>query len=232
MTRSSLRVARTALLPFAAALVTGCGTFDYSADLAENELFYADVPFRTKAPGDRQVFVAPLRDAREGTALPLHEDGYPIVYGTDEFWERPVAQMLADVLERQLGQSGLFVQLADRPAADALVLKPTLVAFTTGSKELMSGSLTFAEVGLRVEVLGPAGADGQRPVWHDHVYGNRQVSEPGIKPVSPYRLVGRALQLTMSKALAGLDGSNIGRSLVPVDVLLPTAPAEASAARR
>jgi hypothetical protein len=82
-------------------------------------------------------------------------------------------------------------------------------------------SSTFAEIGLRIQVLGPAAADGKRPVWHDHVYGNRQVSELDIKPVSPYRLIGRALQLTMSNAMTGLDGSNVARSHVPIDVLAP-----------
>ena len=68
-------------------------------------------------------------------------------------------------------------------------------------------------------------------MWHDHVYGNRQRTEHQVNPVSPYRLIGRALQVTMSSALKGLDGSNVARSNVPVEVAQPAA-AEASATRR
>ena len=35
------------VLVLVAAGLAGCGTFDYTPDLAENELFYADVPFVT-----------------------------------------------------------------------------------------------------------------------------------------------------------------------------------------
>lgn len=219
------------VLSFFAVLLAGCGTLDYTPDLATNELFYVDVPFETKAPGDVTVFVAPLQDRRDGAELPLHDKGFPIQYGTDEFWERPVADMVQDVLDRQLDQSGLFASFVTQPKKDTVLLKPSLVMFHVGAQEGMAGSMSFAEVGLRVEVLGPADAAGERPVWHDHVYGNRQRTEHQVNPVSPYRLIGRALQVTMSSALKGLDGSNVARSNVPVEVVQPAA-AEASATRR
>ena len=78
-------------------------------------------------------------------------------------------------------------------------------------------------------MLGPANETGERPLWHDCSYGNRQMSEFQVKPVSPYRLIGRALQLTMSNTLAGLDGSNVGRSHVPVEVVVMNAAGKASA---
>lgn len=206
----------------------GCGAFNYTPDLAHNELFYADVPFVTKAPGDVAVFVAPVKDARDGTVLPMHDRGFPIQYGTDDFWERPVADMVSDVLDRQLRRSELFASFVDQAAPETVIVKPTLVMFAVGAKEGMAGSLTFAEVGLRLEVLGPAAGNGERPLWHDHVYGNRQRTELQVKPVSPYRLIGRALQITMSNALSALDGSNVARSNVPVE-LPENAAAEASA---
>jgi len=218
-------------LSLCAAMLGGCGAFDYTADFATNELFYADVPFRTKAPGDVAVFVTPIQDARDGTVLPLHERGFPIQYGTDDFWERPIADMVSDVLDRQLEDSDLFAEFVEQAGPDTVILKPTLVMFTVGAKEGMAGSMTFAEVGLRIEVLGPQAEDGERPLWHDHVYGNRQRTELQIKPVSPYRLIGRALQITMSNTLSGLDGSNVARSNVPVE-LPENAAAEASAAKR
>jgi hypothetical protein len=238
MTRTpKLASFRPLALGILALATASCGTLNYTADFSSNELFFADVPFRTKAPGDRQVFVTPLKDDRGGTKLPLHERGFPIRYGNDDFWERPVAEMFTEVLARHLTNSELFPSVTTQALAQDLILKPTLVSFTVGSKEAIAGSATFAEVGLRVQVLGPANEKGERPLWHDCAYGNRQMSEYQVKPVSPYRLIGRALQLTISQALAGLDGSNVGRSQVPPEVVVmdglnqKSAAAEASGSR-
>ena len=208
--------------------LAACATPNDRADLAHNELLYTDVPFATRAPGDRPVFVAPLADAREARALPAHEKGFPIRYATDDFWERPVAQMVADVLVRQLAASQLFPQVAEHASAEALVLKPSLTTFVGGATEAISGASTFAEVGLRVQVFGPAAPDGKRALLHEQVYGGRQAAPLALKPLSPYRLYGPALQQTIAKVLAGLDGSNVARSHVPLDV---TVPAEATTQR-
>ena len=231
MTRIPQKAAFRALALGIVALATAsCGSLNYTADFSNNELFFADVPFRTKAPGDRHVFVTPLKDERGGTVLPLHERGFPIRYGNDDFWERPVSVMFTEVLERHLTKSELFPAVTTQATAQDLILKPTLISFTVGSKEAISGSATFAEVGLRVQVLGPADASGERPLWHDCAYGNRQMSEYQVKPVSPYRLIGRALQMTISNTLAGLDGSNVGRSHVPVEVVVMNKPEKPAAA--
>lgn len=215
------------LLPVA---LGACSSMNTHADFATNSRLYADVPYRTKAPGDRAVFVAPVRDERSGAVLPTHEGGCPIRYGTDEVWERPVVQMLSEVLQRQLADSELFPAVVQHADPAALVVVPTLQAFTTGAMEAIAGSTSFAEVALRLEVLGPAGPDGARPRWLDRTFRNRQVSELSMNPVSPYRLVGRALQLTVGQALTGLDGSNVARSSVPVEVVLPSDEAAVPAA--
>ncbi len=211
-----------------------CHSSGDAADFAKNDLFYVDVPFQTKAPGDRAVFVAPIADARDPSKHPLRERGFPITYGADDFWERPIGEMVGEVLVRQLQHSQLFTQVSAQASPDSLVMKPTLVEFVAGATEAMSGSSSFAEVGVQLVVLGPADAAGARAVLHDQLYRNRQVSPVEVNPVHPFRLVGRALQVTMSRAMTGLDGSNIARSHVPVDPLLvPAAPAaEASAAPR
>ncbi|HEX6813127.1 MAG TPA: hypothetical protein VF384_16005 [Planctomycetota bacterium] len=209
-------------------LLAACSSTSEVADLAVNELLYVDVPFLTKTPGDRALYVTPVADVRDQVELPTESHGFPIVYGGDEFWERPVPDMVGDVLVRQLRSSGLFATVSDQAAPDALVLKPTLENFVTGANVAISGSRSFAEVGLRLQVLGAADSQGKRPVLHDQVYGNRQLSELELNPVSPFRLIGRALQVSMSKALAGIDRSNVGRTSVPLDVSVPaeaTAPA-------
>lgn len=208
---------------------TACSTHHNVADLALNDLFYVDVPFVTKAPGDRAVFVAPIVDARDGSDLPTQERGFPIVYAGDDFWERPVPEMVGEVLTRQLQSSQLFPSVDTHATAASLVLKPTLTAFTLGATEAVAGSRSFADVALRVQVLGPSGKDGKRVVLHDTVYAHRVASDLDFKPLSPYRLVAPALQATMKKLLIGLDGSNVARSEVPIDV---DAPSEASGTRR
>lgn len=230
-------VARPLTMSLLALAFAACSAFDYTADFSDNEMFFVDVQFRTKAPGDTQVFVTPLKDDRTAQVLPLHEKGFPISYGNDDFWVRPVPEMMTEVLERHLTDSELFPAVTAEASTNCLILKPTLVSFTVGAKEAMAGSMSFAEVGLRLEVLGPADAAGNRPLWHDHIYGNQQVSEFSVSPISPYRLIGRALQLTISAALAGLDGSNVGRSHVPNEAVVALEdraeaaekPAEASA---
>lgn len=203
-----------------------CGTTNYAADLAKNDLLYVDVPFVTKAPGDRPVFVAPVADEREPGKLPIVERGFPIVYGGDDFWERPVPEMLGEVLQRQLERSQLFPALQPRVSADALVLKPTLLSFTTGMVEGMSGQRSLAEFSLKVQVYGPVADDGKRALLHEQIYLSQQASPMELNPISPYRLIGRAAQASIGKLLTQLDGNNVSRREVPFD---PTKPAEASA---
>ncbi|MFY9342792.1 MAG: hypothetical protein WAT39_09905 [Planctomycetota bacterium] len=193
-----------------------CSTTNQVADFATNDIFYVDVPFRTKVPGDRPVVVLPAADARDASTLPNSERGFPISYGNDDFWDRPIAEMFSEVLTRQLADSELFGTVVTEAAPDALVVKPTLVSFLNGATESISGSRSFAEVAVKIEVFGPASGDGKRALLHEQTYANRQVSAIEVDPPSPYRLIGRALQLTMSKAMSGLDGSNVGRSGVPI----------------
>jgi hypothetical protein len=219
-TMSPLRpAARAALLTIA--LFSACSTQSEAVDLARNERLYADVPFTTKAPGDRPVFVAPVADARTTQDLPTQERGFPIAYGNDDVWERPVVEMVGEVLARQFAASGLFLQVLDAPRPDALVVKPAIVTFLAGAAESIAGSRSFAEVGVELQVFGPCDAAGKRQLLLQTVYANRQASEVGIKPISPYRLLGRALQASVGKALVGLDGSNVSRSQVPISVALP-----------
>lgn len=224
------RSSRTRLPLLLALGLAACQAPNHVADLAHNDALYVDVPFVSKAPGDRTACLLPVADARTA-ALPATDKGFPITYGADDFWDRPVGEMVADVLRRQLAQSRLFAAVAQEARADAVLVQPTLVSFAAGSVEAIMGSSSFADVGLRVVVMGPASADGERPVWHDRVYQSRQTTPAEVNPVHPFRLVGRALQVAMRGALAGLDGSNVGRSGAPVVGMPPTAAAAPAAAR-
>jgi hypothetical protein len=188
-------------------------------DLARNERLYRDVPYQSRAPGDRAAILAPLADARSAKGLPASDEGFPIQYGSDEVWERPVCEMVDEVWNRQVAQSGLFAAVGVA-GAEALVVVPTLQSFTTGAIERIAGAQSFAEVALRLQVYGPQDASGQRGLLLDRVYADRKITEPGLRPVSPYLLVGGALRTAVQKALAGLDGSNVGRSSVPMEAVL------------
>ena len=202
-----------------------CSTADYTADFANNENLYVDVPFTTALPGDRAVCVTPTTDGRVAVALPVNDRGFPITYTNDEFWERPVPAMVGDVLRRQVEHSELFVELADQPSASAIVLKPTLVTFLGGSTEAVSGRRAFAEVALRLQAYGPQGSDGARALLFDQTFASKQASPTDINPPSPYKLLCRGLQQVMARALNTLDGSNIARSSVPANPVEPPAAA-------
>ena len=210
-----MRFPRCLLFASLAVVSTACEAVNYSADLAGNSIFYNDVPFRTRSPGDRPAHVLPVADRRDISALPAHDRGFPITYVGDDFWERPVPVMVGEVLARQLRDSELFPQMLDTIEPQALLVKPTLVAFTTAAVEGMAGSRSFAEIGLQVQVYGPVNENGKRPIWLDKVYNNRQASQLELHPISPYRLIGRALQIAVGKALVDLDGSNVARTNAP-----------------
>jgi hypothetical protein len=57
------------------------------------------------------VCVLPVVDTRDAATLPPAERGLPIRYGNDDFWERPVPEMLGEVLVRQLQDGALFTQV-------------------------------------------------------------------------------------------------------------------------
>lgn len=195
--------------------VAACAAPDTQLDIATNDRIYVDVPFSTRVPGDRELFVAPLADVRTFDDLPEHEGGFPINYGSDQVWERPVRDMIDEVLTRQVAESRLFAAVVERASADSLVLSPRLVQFTTGAVESVSGARAFAEVGLHLQVFGPVDAAGKRPVLLDETFTERQITPPSMRPPSPYLLAGSALRATIQKTLTGLDGSNVGRTHVP-----------------
>lgn len=209
-----------------ALLLASCATHQNVPDLALNERIYVPIAYETRAPGDRAVFVAPTRDARNVAGLPASANGFPINYEGDRRWNRPVPEMVDAVILEELEDSELFSSVNPTAAPQDVVVQPTLVTFVTGVMEQEYGARSLAEVGIRIEVLGPVGADGTRPVLFDQVYGERQVSNPDRLPPSTYLLTGMCMRTTMQRMLAGLDGSNVGRSaLSPTS--LPAAPAPA-----
>jgi hypothetical protein len=213
---TTARIASCSVLSIVA-LLSACQT-GQRRDLTANSSLFRPTGFRTGAPGDRAVFVAPLADGREVAVLPASADGFPITYDPDGRWQRPVREMVQELLQDELRESGLFARFLTGAQPDALVVKPTLVRFHSGTIETMEGARSLAEVALRLQVYGPADAAGRRPTWHDAVYADAQVSGVRMVPVSTFVLTGRAAQAALHRALAGLDGSNVARSGVPLEL--------------
>lgn len=211
-------------VPFLLLLLAGCQSTGQVPDLGDNPDLYRDLGFVSKLPGDRAVFVAPLQDQRRQEQLPEAQGGFPITYDSDERWCRQPADMVDDVLRRELAHSRVFAAVLPSPQPGALVLMPTLQEFQSGAVELDMGCRTLAEVGIRVQVFGPADAKGERQLLHDEVYAQRETSSVAMVPMSTYLLSARALRGSMQRLLSGLDGSNVGRSNLPL--ALPAAAAK------
>jgi hypothetical protein len=204
-------------------LLGACASTTQVPDLGSNEQLYRDLGFVSKVPGDRAVFLAPLVEARRDQVRPASQGGFPIAYDSDDHWNRPVRDMIEDVLQRELTCSHVFGSILPQPLPDALVLVPWLTNFETGCVELDVGARSLAEIGLRVQVYGAMDDNGQRPLLHDQLYSDRQASSPAMVPLSTFVLAGVALRHTMQHLVAGLDGSNVSRTGMP-----PTTPAEAT----
>ncbi len=202
----------------------GCKSIPREVDLARNPQICGDVPFVTRAPGDRGVFVAPVVDNRRG-AQPAHDRGFPISYAPDAAWDRPVTDMVGELFERELGESGLFAQVSSTALPESVVIQPELVSFSMGTMENIHGARTFAEVGLKLRVFGPADAAGTRPLWFERVYGDRQVTEPQVIPDNVFLLAGSTTMRSLAKVMSSLDSTNIGRSGVPLVLGEPAVPA-------
>ncbi|MGE3174861.1 MAG: hypothetical protein AB7O97_19690 [Planctomycetota bacterium] len=206
---------RLCLLAAPAALA-GCASSS-ARDLAANDLIYRDVDYRCKVPGDRSVFVAPVADGRTPLADAVAiEGGYPILYDADGRWDRPVVEMVDEVLRREVADSTVFARVAARPADADVVLMPTLVSFSTAAMECEAGGRSLADVALRVQAYGPIGADGQRPLLVDRVFGERKLSDVAFRTTSRHVLAGAAAMATMQQLLQGLDAKNVGRDGMPV----------------
>ncbi|MEZ5965205.1 MAG: hypothetical protein R3F56_15335 [Planctomycetota bacterium] len=182
-------------------------------DLRRNPEFYQPTGYSASAPGDRDVFVAPVVDERKP---PQDEGQLPTLFLSDRDWERPVPVMVHEILRDELRDSGVFRQVLDAASPEALLVKPVLRSFEGGVQEQLYGRRSLAAVGLQVEVYGPL-QDNERKLLLTQPLFERPVSSPGFKPASPRVLLGAALQATMTRLVGAIDASNVGRSAVVTD---------------
>lgn len=188
-------------------------------DLAQNEDLYTDSGYLTKLPGDRTVFVVPVADGRAEMAkaaeAAVQLNGRPLAWDGDGRWSRPVAEMVDEVLRRELEGSEIFAEILEKPGKAQVVLTATLVTFATASVEEVSGGRSLADVGLRVVAHGPAAANGRRPVLLDQVFQERVVTAVEFRTASRHVLAGACLRAALTKMLQALDSKNVGRDGMP-----------------
>lgn len=198
---------------FALLLLGACKTAP-KMDLAENETLYVPTGYRCSIAVDREAFLTPFTDERSA----LEEaSSSPVVYVDDGRWHRLPARMLDDVLARELSEAKLFTAVVGQPKPETLIIKPSIASWRGGITEEVTGRASFAQVGLRLVVLGPAAADGHRRTLFDEKFMHIQASEIAMIPRSPMQLFGMATRNAMVKALAAIDQSNVARSMVPLD---------------
>jgi hypothetical protein len=206
---------------FLAVLAAGCKSPQGGRDLATNTLICPRTHFATSAPGDRAIFILPVRDARDVSALPASNGNCPVIYDSDARWERPVRAMVEQLLREELDGSGLFAAITPKARPADLLLQPTLLRFDSGVVETIEGGRSLAVVSLRLQIFGPEDAPGSRPVWFDRTFGDTQISGVALVPMSTLLLSGHTVQSTMMQAVAALDGSNVGRTGMPLEPVKP-----------
>jgi hypothetical protein len=190
-----------------------------SLDLSRNEHFYRDTGYRAMAPADRTAFVAPVAD-RRSPAVPA-SSGLPVQMLPDSGWEQPAPAMVDAIVRRELAASVVFAGLESAARPDACVVQVDLERFDAGVREAIDGRQSLAAVELRVRVLGPASASGQRPLLLEQPVGQEAQSDVVMRPPNARVLLGMTLRGVMAKVLASIDQSNAARSHVPLQIAEP-----------
>ncbi len=199
-------------------LAMGCATAN-RLDLGSYSELYRSPGYQSKFPGDRSVFVTPVRDQRDPADLPRAEGAYPIRYISDAVWERSVVIMVHDILVNELTQSRVFEAVLDRPRSDGLVMVPSLVRMHGGQQEMLDGARSLVETAIRVQIHGPADSRGDRTLLMDETFSDRQGSAISFSPPNLMSLTGVSLSRTMGRLVSGLDQSNVARTGVPLEAI-------------
>jgi hypothetical protein len=195
-------------------LVCSCGTAPKKPDLAAHEQLYQPPGYKTRLPADLAAFLAPLRDERKPVALEASKQ--PTALMPETYWNREPVAMLDEILRRDLLAAKVFTGITDRARPDALVVQAKLLTLHGAIVEEAAFRWTFGEVAMRIQVDGPAAANGRRSQLFDKTFQNRQASDPAMTPPSPTVLIGRALTRVMRELVADLDASNVARAGVPL----------------
>lgn len=189
------------LLPVLALL--GCqGT--QVRDLARNSKLYQASGYHAAHRQARTVWIAPLKDRRK--ARPTHAEGiYPLSYTEDSFWSRPIAEMLDDIVRREIERSGLFRGLAAAPEEADWVLEPSVLEFHGVVEERVVGRAVRGKTALHLTVKGPRKGTGARPVLREETYEAPVATQGMLVLPDPHALAGTSLRRAVGMLLVDLD---------------------------
>jgi hypothetical protein len=185
-------------------------------DLGRNENLYRLSGYAARAAAERDVFVAPVVDAR-GVRVQDASGSTSIDYFPDGRWTRPPAVMVDDVLRREISSSGVFREAAAQATPETCILRAQLTQFDVGSEMHVTGWRSFAAVALEVTVLGPADEAGERPTLFEESFHDAHRSEIDWRPPTAASLMGASLRNVMLRVMSALDQSNLARPAVPAD---------------
>jgi hypothetical protein len=203
-------------------LLAGCSTTN-SFDLTNNPRLYSAIAYRSASAAKRSAHVAPVEDLR--VPAPEVEHNAPWVV-EDQVWAKPVPVMVHQLLCDELTAANLFTGLVDETAADVYIL-PRLRRLEASTQETINGRLIRGKCQLELAVHGPRAADGQRPLWFEQLYENRELKQEGLgSEANMYVFYGQALKITLSRLLIDLDSRGVGREGEPAT------PTEASGNRQ
>jgi len=185
-------------------------------DLGRNENLYRLSGYAARAAAERDVFVAPVVDAR-GARAEDASGSTSVDYFPDGRWTRPPAVMVDDVLRREISSSGVFHESTAQASPDTCILRAQLTQFDVGSEMHVAGWRSFAGVALKVSVLGPTDAAGERATLFEESFQDVHRSDIDWHPPPAAALMGASLRQVMLRVMSALDQSNLARPAVPAD---------------
>lgn len=193
-----------------------CGSTTDTCDLRTNPSLYARTAYETRVLVDTAAFLAPLVDER----VPIVEAAgpYPRKYVDESVWDRPMLEMIEDIIADELRDSGVFTSVVrSKPAAETLIVTPYLRRAICGEEEQPTGRRSLAEIEIRFVVHGPGADADAREIVFDRTFQEVAQTPVKMRPPQSTTLIGIILNKALRKALEALDQSNISRSAIPSD---------------
>jgi hypothetical protein len=198
------------------ASLTACSSTT-KIDLATNNYIYTSPGYEAPRSTEAGVFVQRVRDERTPPDF-SKRDSIKTKF-SDKVWGRSIPVMIEDVLMDEIDRSRIYNGISSGslgvPSSRDFVIEPTLHAFYRYREAMLGGDhlgkrRSGAYGALRIRVMSPIGADGNREVLLDKVYQDLVLTSLRRgRPQEGVVLAGRAMQNIMRQAMSDIYESNI-----------------------
>ncbi len=176
-------------------------------DLSTNAQLYRATHYRAHQPWQQAVYVKPLKDQRQRPV--------GVVAGAnvipEDFWRRRIPVMVNEILRREITDSQLFAEVKSEPGPQDLVLESSLTDMHGAFVRPDFGWLSYGVATLKVKLMGPVDASGQRPIlleeeYQGHIKTPKRMSKspPQVPP-----LMGMALHKSILHMLQSLEAQQL-----------------------